>query len=71
VKTFILKFVRRFLREEEAATTVEYAVVLMLIIGTCLTAIQVVGNGGAGFWDDNQSDLNTALENARQIGQGN
>jgi pilus assembly protein Flp/PilA len=35
--------VRRFLRDEDGPTAVEYAVMLALIIVVCLTAIQAVG----------------------------
>jgi pilus assembly protein Flp/PilA len=36
--------IKRFLKEEDGTTTVEYAVLLMLIILVFVTSIQVVGN---------------------------
>ncbi|MCH7729717.1 MAG: Flp family type IVb pilin [Planctomycetes bacterium] len=39
----ILRELRRFLSREDGPTTVEYAVMLMLIVLGCITAIQVIG----------------------------
>lgn len=36
-------FIKRFIREEEGATAVEYAVMLVLIIVVCIAAITFVG----------------------------
>lgn len=49
-----------FLRAEEAATAVEYAVMLALIVGTCIVAIQALGNGSSGLWGNNKSQLDAA-----------
>jgi pilus assembly protein Flp/PilA len=43
MKAFV-KRIGRFLRAEDGPTTVEYAVLLALIIVFCLTAIHHVGN---------------------------
>lgn len=39
----MLNLVRRFLKEEDGPTAVEYAVMLALIIVVCLAAIQFLG----------------------------
>jgi pilus assembly protein Flp/PilA len=45
------------LRNEEAATSVEYAVVLALILMAIVTAIGSVGAGTGGMYSDIQNDL--------------
>ncbi len=40
----IKQFMKRFIQEEEGATAVEYAVMLVLIVVVCLVAITLVGN---------------------------
>ena len=39
----IKKFVKRFIQEEEGATAVEYAVMIVLIIVVCLAAVTLLG----------------------------
>jgi pilus assembly protein Flp/PilA len=39
----IKQFMKRFIQEEEGATAVEYAVMLVLIIVVCIATIAVVG----------------------------
>ena len=39
----IKKFFKKFIREEEGATAVEYAVMIVLIIVVCLATIGVLG----------------------------
>ena len=50
---------RRFLRREDGPTTVEYAVMLALIIAVCIGAITLVGGGTQNFWENNKSQLET------------
>ena len=57
-----IRTIQQFLLEEEAATAVEYAVVLMLIAGVCIAAIQFVGGGAAGFWDHSVEEIDNALK---------
>ena len=38
------QFVREFLRREDGPTTVEYAVMLALIIAVCVAAVDAFGN---------------------------
>jgi Flp pilus assembly pilin Flp len=43
--------IRRFLfHEDEAATAVEYAVMLALILVVCVGAIRSMGNANTGLW---------------------
>ncbi|MCA9156165.1 MAG: Flp family type IVb pilin [Pirellulaceae bacterium] len=51
----------KFLREDEAATAVEYAVMLALLIGMCLTAIGLLGLETKDLWADNQTGLQKAF----------
>ncbi len=51
----------RFLTEEDAATAVEYAVMLALVIMACLTAITSVGQQTAQLWGNNNSGLMSAF----------
>ena len=40
----IKNFLKRFIQEEEGATAVEYAVMIVLIIVVCLVAVGILGN---------------------------
>ena len=48
----------RFCREDEATTSVEYAVMLALIIGTIISAIHAVGGQSGGMWGGIQNNMN-------------
>jgi pilus assembly protein Flp/PilA len=52
---------RQLLREQEGATTVEYAVMLALVLLTCLGAVSALGGNAGGLWQDNRSRIETAL----------
>lgn len=52
---------KRFHRQDEAATSVEYAVMLMLIAAVCIAAIQLVGANANAIWADNQNGVNSVL----------
>jgi pilus assembly protein Flp/PilA len=43
-KMGIKNFFKRFIQEEEGATAVEYAVMIVLIIVVCLVAVGLLGN---------------------------
>jgi len=49
----------RFIREEEAATAVEYAVMLALILIAVISAIGSVGAQTGGLWGTIEGDLNS------------
>ncbi len=51
----------RFLREEAAATAVEYAVMLALILMICIGAIGLVGQQTHTLWSDNDTGLKSAF----------
>ena len=51
---------RRFLRDSDAATAVEYAVMLALILLAILSSIGAVGGQAGGWWGGIQNNLNTA-----------
>ena len=48
----------RLLRDDDAATAVEYAVMLALIIGVVITAIGSVGSQTGGMWGNIQASVN-------------
>lgn len=52
--------IRRFLKSESAATAVEYAVMLALILLACLGAISTFGTGQGSRWNDIDSKLDAA-----------
>jgi Flp pilus assembly pilin Flp len=54
----MLRRIGDILRREEAATAVEYAVMLALIIVTAIGAINLLGSQTSQLWGSN----NTALE---------
>ena len=58
----IVAGVRRFLRDEGGPTAVEYAVMLMLIITVCITAIQLVGRWAAGSFGDSSKKISDAFQ---------
>jgi Flp pilus assembly pilin Flp len=51
---------RRWLQEDEAATAVEYAVLLALIIMAVFGAIGSVGSQTGGMWGDINADTQAA-----------
>lgn len=53
---------RRFFAEECAATSVEYAIILALIVFACMSAIQFVGNATAGHWNESAKQVSSALK---------
>ncbi len=50
----------KFLRGEEGPTSVEYAVMLALIITSCVVTIKTVGSSTSGIWASNQQKLDEA-----------
>lgn len=58
-----MKHVLRFLRDESGPTAVEYAVMLALVIGTCLVSIGFFGSSAGGSWFDTSTRLDTAMNN--------
>jgi pilus assembly protein Flp/PilA len=56
----VVKAIQTFFRDDEAATAVEYAVMLAMIIVTCLAAISSFGGAQNGMWGGINSKLNNA-----------
>ncbi len=50
----------RFIREEQAATAVEYAVMLALILLAMIGTIKAIGSTSGGMWSDNYSQMKSA-----------
>ena len=57
----MIRLLGRLLKNDEAATAVEYAVMLGLVILVCLAAIFVVGTNTRTLWEDNQDGLQKAF----------
>jgi pilus assembly protein Flp/PilA len=52
---------RRFLRDEEGPTSVEYAVLLVLILVGILVSVVSVGNGTGGLWSGISNAIDAAM----------
>jgi pilus assembly protein Flp/PilA len=52
-----MRFLLKLLREQEAATAVEYAVMLGLILAVALVAIGALGSQSGGMWGNIEGDL--------------
>ena len=61
----LLRRVKDFIRREDGPTTVEYAVMLMMIALTIITALQILGPAAAGTYNATADSMNEVLE-ARQ-----
>jgi pilus assembly protein Flp/PilA len=60
IKTLMKTFVR-WLRSEEGPTSVEYAVMLMLIVAAAITAIQLFGETLGGSLQDSSDKIHNAI----------
>ena len=58
-----MRYVIKFLRDESGPTAVEYAVMLALIVGTCLVSIGFFGSSAGGSWFDTSARLDSAMNN--------
>ena len=56
-------FLLRFLNDESGPTAVEYAVMLALILVSCLAAIGLVGGEAGGSWHATKDKLDTFMGN--------
>ena len=54
-----MRFIQNFLKNEEAATAVEYAVMLALILMTMILAIQSFGGTIASMFGTANTEINT------------
>ena len=54
--------IKNFLAEEKAATSVEYAIMLTLIIGVCIVGIQVLGIETNDTMTSNSEQITNAIQ---------
>jgi pilus assembly protein Flp/PilA len=52
-----MKAIREFLAGDEAASAVEYAVMLGLILVSCLATLRALGDASNGMWGKNNTQL--------------
>ncbi len=53
----MMRSILRFIHEDDAATAVEYAVMLGLILLSAFAAISVLGSETSSLWGDIDTDL--------------
>jgi pilus assembly protein Flp/PilA len=57
----MLNHLLRLYRDDQAATAVEYAVLLALILVAIISAINAVGNSTHGIWASNANQIDAAV----------
>lgn len=57
----LLRSLLRFLKDEDGPTAVEYCVMLMLILLAVITAVQLLGLGLKGNFQDSSDKLKKSL----------
>ncbi len=55
------EFIYRLAVEEDGPTAVEYAVILALLVATCIGAVNLLANETAASFDNSASAINTAF----------
>ena len=63
LSTMIRGVLKGLLRDDEAATASEYAIMLALIITAVISAVNAVGSSTAGGWSRNVNIISTSLNN--------
>jgi pilus assembly protein Flp/PilA len=56
-----MKLLQQFLRDESGPTAVEYAVMLAMVIGTCIAAITIFGGEAGASWQNTKGKLETYM----------
>ena len=56
-----MKKMAQFLRDEDGPTTVEYAVMLALILAACLTGISFFGQETSSSFDNSANQIEAAV----------
>jgi pilus assembly protein Flp/PilA len=56
-----LQHCSRLLKEEEGPTTVEYAILLALILVVLIFSITAVGNSTSGVWQNDSQQISNAM----------
>lgn len=57
----MLAFIRRLMTEEDGPTAVEYAVMLALIVGVCITSVTAMAQRTGESFDASAAELSTVL----------
>jgi pilus assembly protein Flp/PilA len=57
----MIDLLKNLLREEEGPTSVEYAVMLALIVAACVGAVQSMAAATAGSFDSSAAELDGVL----------
>jgi pilus assembly protein Flp/PilA len=57
----MLNYLLRLYRDDQAATAVEYAVLLALILVAVISAISAVGDSTHGMWANDVNRIDTAI----------
>ncbi len=57
----MMKLLKKLLRDEDGPTTVEYAVMLALIVGLCIGAVNAMAVATASSFDQSASELDGVL----------
>lgn len=57
--TTMLLFIRRFLREDDGPTAVEYAVMIALIVAVCITSVGALAQKTGESFDETTAKLST------------
>lgn len=52
-----MRTVQKFIQDEQGPTSVEYAVMLALILMSCVVTIKALGSSTSGLWATNQQRL--------------
>ncbi len=57
----MLNFLLRLYRDDQAATAVEYAVLLALILMAVISTITALGDSTSGLWATDANQIGTAM----------
>lgn len=57
----MIKHIKQFLKNEDGPTAVEYAVMIALIVATCLSSIGLLSTQTAASFDNSATQLNAVL----------
>jgi len=51
------KHIRNFLNDESGPTAVEYAIIIALIMMTCVIAVKTLGERSKQMWENNNAEI--------------
>ena len=57
----MFKFLRRLCADEDGPTAVEYAVMLALIVGVCITSVQALARAAGDSFDTSSAEIASAI----------